>query len=235
METRKDSTSDEQIPARSDVRSFLRNANRTDTGNAERLVACFGHLLRYDTARKGWLVWDGRRWNPDKKKWPMQLAKQMVRRFQRAVLDEPDSERKEELMTFALKCEQLAKLTAMLELAQSEPDIPISPEELDTDPWLLNVQNGTMDLRDGTFREHRQADLLTKLAPGQLPDRASPRGLPGHHLCRLQCGGLARLYPLRTQQCLSISLGQAGSRRGRSRHHQHLLFLGRGQSRWGLL
>ncbi|MBL8610222.1 MAG: hypothetical protein JNL38_22995, partial [Myxococcales bacterium] len=35
---------------------------------------------------------------------------------------------------------------------------------LDADPWLLNVANGTIDLRTGVLRPHDPRDLLTKLA-----------------------------------------------------------------------
>jgi putative DNA primase/helicase len=37
----------------------------TDIGNAERLVAMFGHLFRYCPDWAKWLVWDGARWKPD--------------------------------------------------------------------------------------------------------------------------------------------------------------------------
>src|SRR5262249_10769002 len=42
--------------------------------------------------------------------------------------------------------------------------IPVLPADLDRDPMLLNVQNGTIDLRTGTLREHRREDLVTKMA-----------------------------------------------------------------------
>jgi len=42
--------------------------------------------------------------------------------------------------------------------------VQVEPEELDSDGWLLNVENGTLDLRDGSFREHREEDLITKVA-----------------------------------------------------------------------
>jgi putative DNA primase/helicase len=51
----------------------------------------------------------------------------------------------------------------MVELAKC--DLAIGPEELDTDPWLFNVENGTLDLRNGELREHRKEDFITKLAP----------------------------------------------------------------------
>lgn len=37
-------------------------------------------------------------------------------------------------------------------------------EELDADPMLLNVKNGTLDLRTGQLHEHNPADLLTMMA-----------------------------------------------------------------------
>jgi len=53
----------------------------------------------------------------------------------------------------------------MVQLAGSEEGIPVTPDELDADPYLLNVQNGTIDLRTGVLRPHNPADLITKLAP----------------------------------------------------------------------
>jgi putative DNA primase/helicase len=41
----------------------------------------------------------------------------------------------------------------------------VREEDLDTDPWLLNVENGTIDLRTGTLKRHDRADKITKLAP----------------------------------------------------------------------
>jgi putative DNA primase/helicase len=53
----------------------------------------------------------------------------------------------------------------MIENAQSEPGIAVQPQDLDTDPWLFNVANGTLDLRTGDLRPHGQADMLTRCLP----------------------------------------------------------------------
>ena len=53
----------------------------------------------------------------------------------------------------------------MVALARSEPDVPITVDELDRNPWLLNVANGTLDLRTGKLLPHDRRTFLTKLAP----------------------------------------------------------------------
>ena len=64
--------------------------------------------------------------------------------------------------------------------------IPVLPEQLDTDRWLLNVLNGTIDLRTGDLREHRRENLITKLAPVIYdPEAACPVWLA--FLNRIMC------------------------------------------------
>src|SRR5215211_2857660 len=41
----------------------------------------------------------------------------------------------------------------------------VGAELFDADPYLLNVQNGTVDIRSGKLRPHDRADLITKIAP----------------------------------------------------------------------
>jgi hypothetical protein len=40
-----------------------------------------------------------------------------------------------------------------------------SASDFDQDPWMLNTENGTVDLRTGTLRPHRPQDLLSKMIP----------------------------------------------------------------------
>src|SRR6266851_1549366 len=68
-------------------------------------------------------------------------------------------------MTWALKSEAAPRINAMLDMARSEPSIPILPDQMDHDPSLLNCPNGTLEVRTGMLREHRRGDYLTKLCP----------------------------------------------------------------------
>jgi putative DNA primase/helicase len=137
---------------------------RTDYGNAERLVDRHGHRLRF-CAGLGWLVWDGRRWQRDHDRGAMRLMKETVRAmwFELAEIADPDA--KSPFCSFLLRSESEPRLKAALKLAESEASVVVSASELDREPWLLNVTNGTLDLRTGELRAHDPADLLTKLSP----------------------------------------------------------------------
>lgn len=147
----------------------------TDLGNARRLVALHGDDLRYCHPWGKWLVWDGRRWVIDNTAEAVRRAKQTVRHMYAEAATAADDETRKALGKHALKCEAAGRIAAMLDLANSEAGIPVLPEQLDADPWLLNVANGTLDLRTGQLRAHRRDDQITKLAPVPYdPDALCP-------------------------------------------------------------
>lgn len=137
----------------------------TDLGNAERLVTAHGANLRFDVDAGQWLHWDGSRWASDSTGEVHRLAREVVRE-QYDLLKECGSDKEEEaLFSHVRRSESSSRLDAMVHLARHCAGIPVQASDLDADPWLFNCANGTLDLRTGTLREHRQSDLLTKLSP----------------------------------------------------------------------
>jgi P4 family phage/plasmid primase-like protien len=147
--------------------------NLTDLGNAERFIARHGENVRYCFPWRKWLVWTGARWERDDVGQVHQLAKETVRSIYREASEEEDEDRRKALAKHARGSESETRMRAMVELAKSER--PASPDKLDASPWLLNVLNGTIDLRAGRLRDHRREDLITKLAPVEYaPDATAP-------------------------------------------------------------
>ncbi len=165
----------------------------TDLGNARRVVKRHGRDLRFVHPWKTWLVWDERRWAEDQIgeavrrvketqgslfKWAEAKLKELAEQGGEGDQDE-DEERKaklkqlRQLLAHLLKWEDTRAVARCLESARSEPGIPALPAQLDADPFLLNVLNGTIDLRTGRLRPHRREDLLTKLAPVRYDPRAT--------------------------------------------------------------
>ena len=134
----------------------------TDLGNVRRLVAHHGDDLRFVSAWSTWLCWDGRRWARDETGEVMRRAKATARALTHEAVELPESRAREEHLRHALRSEQHRALVAMVELAKTEPGISARVTDLDSDPWVLNVQNGTLDLRTLELRPHQREDGLTR-------------------------------------------------------------------------
>jgi len=142
----------------------------TDLGNAERLCAWHGDAIRWDTARRIWRVWDGRRWAADSALTVHAFAADTARKIRLEAAAAPSGagdgrDIGRDLFTWAVKSESRDRLAAMIEVAKARPGIAVAADDLDADPWALNVLNGTLDLHTGELRPHKREDMLTKLAP----------------------------------------------------------------------
>lgn len=129
---------------------------RTDVGNAELFSTLYADRLRYDHKRGRWLIWkDGRWWAKDETKRVVKMAKHVARLRLRKAGDNIDETK------WALRSEARQRLEAMIELAKSETALADSGVGWDSDPWLLGVANGVVDLRTGALREGKQSDKIT--------------------------------------------------------------------------
>ncbi|MCC7172163.1 MAG: hypothetical protein IT459_17085 [Planctomycetes bacterium] len=135
----------------------------TDTGNAERWVLASNSDFRFTFPWNKWSEWDGKRWRLDCLGRAMSLGKKVARSIYREAEQAKDSGVADAIAKWATSSEKVERRKAMIELAKSEVGIPILPEEFDSDPWLLNCRNGTLDLRTLQLRPHRREDYITKL------------------------------------------------------------------------
>jgi putative DNA primase/helicase len=148
---------------RADMREHRRSYWLTDLGNAERFVDTFGDVVLWCPARKAWLLWDGTRWAFDQRGAIRKLAHKVARGIYGDAVNEPDESKQREIAKFARASQNEARIGAMLN--EAKPYLAVAMEELDLDPWLINCQNGTLDLRTGKLRAHEPADRITKLIP----------------------------------------------------------------------
>src|ERR671917_1169796 len=157
-----------------DMREQRRHYMRTDLGNAERFVDSHRARVLWCPARKAFLIWDGKRYGWDERGEVVKLAHQTARGiFHDAATAEGEDEQKA-ITKWALASQNESRINAML--SQAKPYLAVGMEELDRDPWLVNCQNGTLDLRTGRLKDSTPADRITKVVPVDYdPDAPCPR------------------------------------------------------------
>lgn len=137
----------------------------TDSGNGERIATQFQGEIRYCFPQKTWYVFSGSRWEPDQTGKMFQRAKQIARRFYEEASRSEDDDVRKKLAGWARTSESAERLKAALACAQSEPGVAVLPQQFDSDRYLFNCRNGTVNLHTGELQPHRKEDLITKLAP----------------------------------------------------------------------
>jgi putative DNA primase/helicase len=161
---------DEVAASRANIRLPFRY---DDVGNGERFACEFEDRLRYVPRLKKWFVWwDRKVWSEDHPEWVERLAKDCAR----SILLDPnggDADVAKKTAAWAKYSASVRGLKAMVETASSEEALVAEPSQFDSDPWLLNVQNGMIDLRTGELIPHDPDKFITRLLPVEYDPNAT--------------------------------------------------------------
>lgn len=134
-----------------------------DVGNARAFLQRYGQNIIYVPLWKAWLIWDGKRWARDNKDDVKKMAVHFVEHDMMEIFKTiKDGDKQRNYLRWMSQSRASFKVDAMLSVVQKL--IGEDPSMFDRDGNLLNVENGTIDLSDGTLRPHRQSDYIIKLA-----------------------------------------------------------------------
>ena len=142
---------------------------KTDRANADRFIDQNGDRVRWCPHRGEWLLWTGRRWKAGTEE-VTALAHETIRRIYAEAAAEPDLHRRGALARWAASSERGQRVRYLLDF--SKPYLLVDAAELDADLFVLNVENGTLDLRTCRLRPHSADDLITKMCPVTYRPRA---------------------------------------------------------------
>lgn len=132
-----------------------------ELGNAERIAYEYGHVIRY-VSEIGWMLWDGKRWKYDNKKQIERIANKVLRELEKS---EDEFERK-----WARSCGK--RNIRMNSIKDLMPLVPAEREEFDRHKYLLNVENGILDLKTGKIQIHDRDLKITQMANVQFDENA---------------------------------------------------------------
>ena len=142
-----------------------------DIGNGRLFADVFKAIARFVPERKQWFIYNGTRWVSDTGSLKaMELCKALADALMRYALDIHDEHKRKSYIDFCRKWQSRHMRITILSDAQSV--YPISMQEFDSDRFLFNCANGTLDLRTMEFRGHSAEDRLTKITPTEYDPHA---------------------------------------------------------------
>jgi P4 family phage/plasmid primase-like protien len=128
---------------------------------AERLAGENSDKLRF-VSGVGWHFWDGQRWKPDNEGRTEILVQELCRTAAREC-PKPSEQNK-----------LRSRRTREAIQREAQAHLPLSVDELDKNPMLLNTQGGTVDLRTGQLAPPNPNNYCTKIA-GATPNAKKPQ------------------------------------------------------------
>ena len=143
-----------------------------DDNNADVFAREYAADLRYDHARKRWLVWNKHWWKVDSDAAVMRKATRLLRKR----FNDSWQIGNKRYTNFLQRSRNEKPLKSCLAIAATKEPIATDGTHWDSDPFLLGVQNGVIDLRTGELRDGHQSDAITRHSPVEFnPDAACPR------------------------------------------------------------
>jgi putative DNA primase/helicase len=134
----------------------------TEDSAALEFAERYRDALRYDHEIGRWFRWSGRFWECERTKlafeWSRQLARELAGTAPAKQLSRT---------TFAAGVERFA---------QADRAFAVTSEIWDADPWSLNTQSGTVDLRTNARWPHSPGKFITKIT-GTAPGGEAPKWL----------------------------------------------------------
>ncbi|MDG5467276.1 phage/plasmid primase, P4 family [Deltaproteobacteria bacterium IMCC39524] len=148
----------------------------TDQGNAELFRERCSDKVRYCSEVKQWMIWNGKQWKVDSTNQVHNLAVEAIKGLYDEARNHKDLVRCKELSDWASKSLSSYRISSLLTMA--EPLMPICMSDLDSHQWLLNVQNGVIDLRTGELLPHNKDLWLSNILPASYqPQSQCPQWL----------------------------------------------------------
>jgi putative DNA primase/helicase len=122
----------------------------------------------------GWHRWDGQRWARDGNGAARRAVHTVIKREWIACASLPAPERDERAKQIS-RYESASAISGILTESAALEVFSVEVKDLDSDPYLLNCANGTLDLHTLVLRPASPADRITKACRGAYtPDAAAP-------------------------------------------------------------
>lgn len=178
---------------------------KDEKGDSELLAELFKGRLTYDHSSKAWYTWQGHAWAEDRTQAVKTLVEWVNAQYLHAAdslhqgliaesssegedMLSPDDDKAVEsrakknrqykgLIKRSKELRSLNRVNSVLSFAQTDQAIAVTGDDWDSNPYLLGVRNGVIDLRTGELSPGRPSDYIRTAVPIQWQglDAPAPR------------------------------------------------------------
>ena len=134
----------------------------TDMGNAERFRDANSDRIAWDMHAGVWRIWNEKIWAVATHEQILKEAFAVARMIQMEAVGKVEDEYAR-IMKWSIKSESNDKLSAMIALAKAHLCLP--SDRFDADKWLLNCNNGMVNLQNGELEPFDRWRFITRLCP----------------------------------------------------------------------
>ena len=135
---------------------------KDEIGIAELVMHEQGHNLLWCKDDGCFYIWNGQQWKQDSRHFgaTYKMVEKVIRDLLIKSAKIDDDNLREKAAKFAASSQKKKIIDAVCDLIKSH--IIIKMTEFDSDPWLFNVANGTIDLHTGLLLPHNRDHRITK-------------------------------------------------------------------------
>jgi len=134
-----------------------------DIGNGNLFADVFKNVARYSPERGRWYVYNGKYWKADADgEQSMQLCKKLADSLLQYSIQIADEQTRCDYLKYIPKWQLRTQRKTIL--ADAQDVYPIYMEQFDSNPYIFNCLNGTLNLKTMEFSKHNPSDLLSKIS-----------------------------------------------------------------------
>jgi P4 family phage/plasmid primase-like protien len=225
--------------ALNDDRDTIETFQMDDIGNANRVVFWKGGDIRYDPDRERFYTFDRKKWVPAKEGRVLGLVEDVIQKIPSTEAlfysDStcPPSELNKSKSTprtyrqvfleWTAKQRFAGKITATAVILKGREALWTTGDDFDIDPYMLNVNNGVVDLRTGALHPHNRSYMATNISGVDYDPTAScpefcrflemTQPNPEHRRYLQRLMGLTLIGEVR-DQIFALHIGSGGNGKG---------------------
>lgn len=134
----------------------------TEFGNVQRFLRTYSTDVVH-TCESGWFVWGNTAWTKDESNLIHSLVENVLLSIPSEVAQNTPPREAQAITRWANTCQKASAVSNVVTLLANQQQLAKRYVDFDSDAYILNCPNGTIDLRSGSLRPHNKLDYCIRI------------------------------------------------------------------------